>query len=542
MGRSRGTLSRRMGFVILVLVCSFRFARSQAAASNSAAASPAAIVEHNLHGTVVNALSGAPITRALVLINGRSMLTDSEGKFAFAGFTDMQAFITVTKPGFSQSLDPTTGGKRLTDLDSAVELKLYPHAIIAGVVTGRDGLPLSGIQIMLQRLQYQPGESRWVGSGVQQTNLRGEYRFREPAGRYRLAVQYQAKTRDTGEAVIPITFPAGSPNDRSAYLEIAPAEERHVDLRPRTSLTYPLTVRVDADEAQRGVQFFAVTTNGDVFNVPASSQVQGTYQVTLPLGTFTLKGRLENRDATMEGTTRVTVTGPRSDPAALHLERATALPVEVSLDPASSSTSMTNGTAVTLQPPDPRQLNLRLVPLSESQPQQDVMLRQKDDKNFEFRLSPGTYRLVTNFGGPWYVSSASYGTANLALSDIVISSGGSSAAIRLIVNNAFGTVTGTVKLPASVDLGWVYFFPRTPAVTPVNPVGMQNGGIVPGTFTMRLPVGEYMAVALDHRLQADLRDPEELAKLMTDGRPVEVTAGATATVELPLSQVKELTQ
>ncbi len=170
------------------------------------------------------------------------------------------------------------------------------------------------------------------------------------------------------------------------------------------------------------------------------------------------------------------------------------------------------------------------------------MLRQKDDKNFEFRLSPGTYRLVTNFGGPWYVSSASYGTANLALSDIVISSGGSSAAIRLIVNNAFGTVTGTVKLPASVDLGWVYFFPRTPAVTPVNPVGMQNGGIVPGTFTMRLPVGEYMAVALDHRLQADLRDPEELAKLMTDGRPVEVTAGATATVELPLSQVKELTQ
>jgi len=60
---------------------------------------------HNLSGVVVNAVTGAPISRALVKISPRygSVLTGPDGNFFFHGIPEGPLTILVTKPGFFQA-------------------------------------------------------------------------------------------------------------------------------------------------------------------------------------------------------------------------------------------------------------------------------------------------------------------------------------------------------------------------------------------------------------------------------------------------------
>jgi hypothetical protein len=514
---------------------------STPASQNSAQTT--ANVERTIRGEVVNALDGSPISRVLVTIGSRSVLTDSRGQFQFPDYTATQATVTLMKPGFSQSIDgaQTSGAKRLVDLDATAELKLYPDAVITGTVTGRDGLPLSHVPVTLRRAIYLQGEIRWQPTRTSATNLRGEYRFREPAGRYQVVSSFVERSLDTGEAILPVSFPAGSGSDASTYFNVSAGEEKHVDLRPRTGPAYTVPVRVDGPET-RGVQFVAVTGGGDSFQVqggPGQGTQPGVYHLSLPIGTYTLQAHAEARDMTLEGSTRTTVTGPRTDPVVVQLEPAAVLPVELAVDPASAETAASSGNLLPLVP-DLRQFNLRLHNLAGNAPvnAMDIPLRQREDRSYEFRVPPGQYRLEANGGGSWYVESATYGVTSLLTTEISIASGSPGAPIRVVVNNASGSLTGTVQMTGAIDIAWVYVIPKTPSVAAINPTAVANTGAPSGTFTMRVPVGEYSVIAFDRRVEADLRNPDVVAKLSGAGRSVEISSAATATVELAVSDAK----
>jgi hypothetical protein len=523
-------------------------AAAQPAAATAEA--PGTVVTRTIQGRVINAAGGAAIPRVMVMLNNRVVLTDAQGRFEFPDFTETRASVRLTKPGFSQSPDGSDmfggGAQTLTDLDAVAELKLYPDAVVTGVLTGRDALPLTGVQVMLHQAQYQATGIRWITTKAAQTNLRGEYRFLVPPGRYQLSTSFVMRSRDTGEAVLPVSFPAGSGSSDSTYFTVASGEEKHIDLRPRTGPGYPITVRVDPPEAQRGIQFTAVTSGGESFNVPSSGQVEGGYRLTLPSGSYTLHGKIYDRNAMLDGTTKVTVTPHQNEPAVLHLEPAASLPVELALDPGSGATSTASaaqqGFSEVQQVPDLRQFNLRLHNLAAGPGMnEDISLQQREDKTYEFRVVPGRYRLESMGGGQWYVESATYGVANLLTSDITISSGGSSAPIRLVVNNATGTVSVSVRFGSLTGTAWVYLVPRGPSLAPVNPLGMGNSGSATGMMNTRIPVGSYTVLAVDHRLQEDVRDPEVLAKF-SNAQQVDVSASATANVSVDIARERETKQ
>jgi hypothetical protein len=526
--------------------------------STTTSTSTTAAVSRTLRGHVVNAATGAAIPRVLVQVGARTVLTDSQGRFELPEFTDTQAYVTLTHPQFSQTdtMFQEQGRQRLADLDAVAELKMYPDAVISGTVTGRDGLPLSGVGVELLR-QVFIGQGGLLMQPVNfaQTNLSGEFRFRVPAGRFELSLAYLSHARDTGEAVLPLVYPEHSGGSQASYFEAAPGEEKHLDLRPRTGPVYPYTVRVDGADSARGIQFTAMTTTNEVIpggGSSISSPSEGVYQISLPKGTYTLQAlRMENRDAVeMTGTTRITVTGNQSEPGVIHLEPAISLPVEVSLDPASaplvtatssSSSSSPNGFVNGAQSaPNPMQFNLLLQnnPLILNMMRQSN-LRQRPDKSYEFRVEPGRYRLTGNGGGAWYVESATYGVTDALTNDIVVSSGSSAAPIRLVVNNVYGMVTGTVQFANATDPVWVYLIPTTPTLTPVNPIGITNTGAATATFSTRAPAGTYLAVALDHRVTDDLHNPEVISRFSSSAQPVTLSAAATATVNLTISNEKE---
>ncbi len=493
-----------------------------------------------MRGQVLNALTGAAVPRALVNVNGRQVLTDSQGHFEFPQYADQQGSLTVTKPGYSQDPDGAEGvvQRKIADLDSPIEVKLYPNGLITGVVTGSDGLPVSQVQVSLRKAVYDPQGMHWMNTGFSMTNSEGEFRFRTPAGQFRIGVGFSPRTRETGEALLPVSFPEGSSSELGGSFTLLPGEEKHVDLRPRMGPAFPFMVRVDHGEARSNVRFSVLTGNGDTFSTGVTNgSTPGEYRLQLPSGTYTLRAHLDARDEALDGSARVTVTAAAGQEVAIHLTPAPFLPIEVAQDPLSTTQPGGNGlqvNPVSSATVNPQQLNLRLRNFAgvTDGMNQDLPMHQREDKSFEFRPAPGRYRLEGGTGGQWYVESATYGTTNLLTSDIVISPGSAGAPIRVVVGNVKGTVQGHVSLPVGMTNAWVYLLPRQPSLVPATFLLTNTDG----SFSSQLPAGEYFAVAVPRRLQEDLRDGEVIKRLESAGKTLEVTANADAPIDLEVTQ------
>src|SRR5579862_3109359 len=106
--------------------------------------------QYKLSGIVVDALTGAPIRRALVALMGvqsQAVLTDEGGKFRFENLAQGQIAIIAHKPGYT---DPSAGSPTTVTIGgdaSPLVLKLNPESAIAVKVTGEDGEGVEGLRV-----------------------------------------------------------------------------------------------------------------------------------------------------------------------------------------------------------------------------------------------------------------------------------------------------------------------------------------------------------------------------------------------------------
>lgn len=495
-----------------------------------------------VHGQVINALSGAGIARALVTMNTRSVLTDSQGRFEFPQFADTSATVMAVRPGFASGAGAPMVPRRVTDLDSAVVVRMYPDALVSGVVTGSDELPLGQVEVLLRRANAGQGP-RWLVQATAMTNVRGEYRLQAPAGTFRLSVAYRARLRETGETLSPMSYPDTAVDSAQAGFALGPGEERRIDLRARTGAAYPVTITVEQAEArdgQRGGMRFTVSQpDGESFSPNSQGTgVPGEYRLSLPAGSYTLHAHSEARDDSMDGVAKINVAGHAVSGVVMRMAPLTAIGVEVTAAP--GTVRAASGTlADTSAAPDARQLNLRLSRISDTVNENygvDTSLRQRPDKSFEFRVPAGRYRLEGFGQGTWFVTSATYGVTDVLTSELLVGPGGGGQVIRVLASNEHGRVRGRVAGAGGREDLWVYLLPQQPALSVPGAFGVAADG----TFQAWVPVGSYAAVAVEGQLQQNLRDPEVLARLATDATTVKVLKDAETAVNLDLAAAGEV--
>src|SRR5436190_529052 len=75
-------------------------------------------------------------------------------------------------------------------MGSPLELRLYPEALLTGIVLATDRTPLPRIPVTAQRSFWDDSGHRWVTVGQDQTDSHGNFRLPEPAGEYRLESRY----------------------------------------------------------------------------------------------------------------------------------------------------------------------------------------------------------------------------------------------------------------------------------------------------------------------------------------------------------------
>ena len=245
--------------LVLVLVTAFT-ARAQTAAPLLQPDEQSRTVR----GTVINAVSGAPIPRALVFTpdNRFAMLTDGEGHFEFdlpkpdsANGPEVQpsTFSSTTlfarKPGFLD--DPNGRSQTEATPGAEVDIPLLPEALIKGRVIFAEADPAPGATVQLFSRQVQDGMPRWLPAGSARANSNGEFRFAElRPGSYRLGTD-ELPDNDPAIRVIgqefgfpPVYYPGVSDFAAAGTIQLAAGEPVQADVPLTRQSYYPVKIPV----------------------------------------------------------------------------------------------------------------------------------------------------------------------------------------------------------------------------------------------------------------------------------------------------------
>ena len=134
-------LRNDLKIVLLVLICTILMQPKPCPAQVGNAGVGSSIASSTppdlIAGRVINAVTSQPVPRALVQLNSRAMLTDSEGRFRFERNKESGVSILIKKPGYYASQDYGDSGilyLQSPQLTAPLEFRIYPEALLTGVV------------------------------------------------------------------------------------------------------------------------------------------------------------------------------------------------------------------------------------------------------------------------------------------------------------------------------------------------------------------------------------------------------------------------
>lgn len=527
------------------------------AAGGQTVSSPIQTTEQSssIHGLIRNAATNRPLARALVQVEGRSLLTGPDGRYEFRGLNGTATTVRVSKPGFYEGFDPYGAATKSAPVGSPedVELRLYPEALLTGTLSAADGEPLTQVNVQaLRRVEDESG-SRWSMAGQVNTNADGQFRLPLPGGEYVVQTQFVAERFGVHGAILPVMVPAsgttagGGANTVASTLQLLSGSEQHLDLHPPVRSSHAVHIQVDSTASRTdgapGPQIRVHLANGIIFQPQARpGEKSGETVLNLPNGNYLLSASTGTRgDAASYGETRVTVADEDVTGVLIHLQKAMDLTIETAIDPAATETGGTAGAA----PVDPGSpafaqklgIYLQRTDAGVSLRNENVSPTPRPDGTVEFTLEPGSYRLKSAGYGPWFIESANAGGTDLLTQVLVVDGGSSSQPLRLVVSNLAASVKGTTRISGAGAPCSVYLIANAPSATPV--IIAKSGG--DGSFTRSsLPPGSYRVVATEDKINFDLTRAGVQRQLAPYMKTVTIGASETAGVELDAVPASEL--
>ena len=492
-------------------------------------------------GRVLNALSGLPVPRVLVQLGSRAVLTDHEGRFSFLGASGDLSSLQITKPGYALSaeqLESSNVSIQISSDPSAMEIQIFPEAVLTGTLLGPDGAPLSNLFVTVRRSLYTETGHYVIPAAHVRTNSQGNFRAPVPAGDYVVQTDYIRDPFETDRAILPQSIPASSLAE-SEMVHVRSGEEVHLDFHPLSAPLHKVTLDLDASGRQARLSIHS--TSG--YAVPqvgggAGGRGRGGLPATvdLPSGTFLLESTIQTPSGEEKGQTVITVADHDTTAGPLHYSAAPNIPIELTTQ---TSTRTISQSASSL-PPTTQQLGLSLRSLGaavDGSASYDIQPVQLPDHTTVFRVAPGRYRIHTSSGTAWFIESANFGSSNVLQDDVVLGPGVGASPLRLVVSDQTGSIAGTVRLldhPASV---WIYLIATNPSASPIS---LQHSNSE-GAFTFpHVAPGAYLAVAFEHKHSADLLDPKVIAAFASRIQTVPVLPGARASLTLDAVPAREL--
>ena len=524
-----------------------------------------------IRGTVVNAVTGAPIARALVTTLGDryAMLTDSEGHFEFAlpkgnsenggGEAEFSpSALSARKPGFLD--DPNGRNQAEGTPGTEVTIPLMPEGLINGRVISAEADSTPGIPVQLLSRQVQDGMLRWVRLGTVRANSNSEFRFAELLpGTYRLGTD-ELLDRDPAITVPggqqfglpPVYYPGTSDFAAAGTIQLTAGQTVQADIPVTRQPYYPVKIPV-ANPGQNLSVNISVSVQGH--RGPGYSlgyngnerRIEGL----LPNGKYLVEAFSQN---SASGAVPLTVaSGPAEGPS-LTLTPNSLISIRVVEEFTSTEAKPTgtlgSGKRTSSAPRARLDLNVIVEPADDFAQQGGVSLRPAkvpdDDSLVLENVAPGRYWLRP-LASRGYVASATMGSVDLLREPFVVTPGLSTpieVTLRDDTAELDGTVAGitppgssTASTGISILQSFVYCIPLPDSPGEFQPIWVSSDGkfnsgpMAPGTYR----------VLAFKKQQPNIpyRDVEAMKAYETKGQIVHLSAGQKADVQLELISSSE---
>jgi hypothetical protein len=522
-----------------------------------------------VRGTVMNAVSGQPIARALVALNqDQAVLTNGDGEFSFENVAAGSYAVSVNKPGFQgfggfghgmvvmrgRSGTMRSGPPRRVQVGPdmpALTFRIAPLAMIVGHVTLSTADPADGIQIQILHRETQNGRQRWVVAGQTRTRSDGSFRMANlESGSYKVSTQPSLDRPGSGGnnqgpiwGYPSVYYPGVTDFSAAGVLLLAAGQQAEADLTVVRQQFFPVTAFVHSPD-ETPASFEILDSGGRQTGIYANwDRRDGVARASVPNGTWTMEAHAYGR-VMQFGSTTFQVSGAPAT-FAISVLPVPRIPVVIRREFLASADG-------SQPPPSGPGMNLFLAPADEGRPgMAGGGMNQVDGSNgaeWEINVTqPGRYWVQVQAFPPAYVASITSGGADLGSNPLVIVPGSSPMPVDVTLRNDAGSITGQVaneappagssgSTPAAGDRPqiWVYAIPlfSTPSTVPE--------GFVEATGQFNIPnlaPGSYRVVACDAQQEIDFHSPEGLAPWAGKGQTVTVDPGGTASVDLDVLHV-----
>jgi hypothetical protein len=529
-----------------------------------------------LRGTVVNAVTQAPIPRALVYSadNRHAVLTDGDGHFEFTvpktasemggtnfvysgpvprvwgfGGNHIPLALMVRKPGF---LDPPVevGGAEKAASGNDISIPLIPEGIIKGRVTAGAAEPATGVAVQLLTRQVQEGVLRWVPGPTVQANSAGEFRFAELLpGSYKLFTREwmdnDPVAQVPGSQVYgfpPVYYPGGAEPSAAAAIELDAGQTVQADIEIQGKPYHQVRIPVANADINNGFSVTVEGQQGSRFELGLNSNEQ-RIEGMLPAGSYTVQATTYGPNS-VSGSVSIRVSDAPVQGPTLVLAPNTNIPIQVKEEfgdsSSNSSTSWSDGKH-TFALRGPRvYLQVRIESLDEIEPHGAALrpTTPPDDQSLALEgVPPGRYwlRVSTSRG---YIASATMGSLDLLHQPFTVSSG-SSAAIEITMRDDGGELEGTISSSGqqnsapgsgSGPRAFVYCVPLPESAGQFQPLVVSEDGKF--NAQMMAP-GDYRILAFSvPQPNLPYRDAEAMKAYESQGQVVHLSAGQKTTVQL----------
>ena len=493
---------------------------------------------YKVTGTVVNALTGEPIPKALVTGPGVHALTSADGKFEASDVPEGLTGYTAQRPGFfnenaSASFGHALKPSRIDANNTTVQIKLLPAASIHGRVLDNNGDPIEGIQVQLLTRMNANGLYRWQPSGNLNTDEAGTYLFEDRnAGVYLLQTRLHRLYSQSADLVIndqhfpelyPPTYYPNAPERESAQpIQLAAGANAEADFTLTAVPGYSISGTVSGESR---AYVSCRNSSGEITSSGGESNPRtGDFTVTgVPSGPCKLIAHVFSRRADNSTSGELDVNVGSTDLSGLQIQLHGPIPdipiaisgqppnlpgpgVQVSLAPKNSSVSSPfrgRGVFVTSRPAE------------NGAPQLLVQ-----------NASPGAYR-VRAFGlGNTCVASVTSGSTDLTKDDLVISPDAPSPPIAVALKSDCGSLEVRVE-GAEVNTS-AFLVMLGGAQSPRMQMVMVGSNLNLANLTP----GDYTLYAFDDISDIEYGNPEALKNF--EAQHVTIGPNEKATVQLKL--------
>ena len=427
-----------------------------------------------VRGRVVNAVTGVPVGRALVVEGGNqaAVFTDDRGEFALK-ITDSKVGVAnvtigarerrrfeVRKPEFlelSRSIPYAWGGGE--DAED-VTIALVPEALIVGRVDvpGSDGEVQ--IQCQLYEKEFHYGQETWTPATIFRTWANGEFRFSGlKAGTYKL-ITHEQMDRDSMRPVPgapmfgypPIYYPNTTDFSAASAIVVKAGETAQVNLTVARREYYP--VQIGVRNAQPGrpmnLQVAPMGTHSPGWSL-GYNPMDGAIEGMLPDGNYTVEATALGGQDQSTGILNFTVRGRPLEGTALTLVPDASVTVNVHEVFQTEPSNFGNGEEATHTMAGGRvmlNVHVNLEPIGDSERMGSTEAFPAEGSDGHLlaikNVAPGQYR-VRVMPGRGYVASIESGGVDLLRQPLAVGLGGAAAPIEITLRDDGGEVNVSLE-------------------------------------------------------------------------------------------------